>query len=97
MKNQSSELKIDAARREIFKDGRRVYFSPLEFNILNVIKTHYSQALTRQEIIKKAWGGRHALPRTVDQHIARIRRKVGRNAIETAGNYGYRIGMWVVS
>ena len=93
MYKKKVELKFNMERREVFKNGQRIKFSPIEFSILNVIKTNYFQVLTRDNIIKKVWNGKPAHQRTVDHHIAHIRKRLGRESIETVNSFGYRIGL----
>lgn len=88
----SKPLVVDLSRREIFVNGREIYFPNLEFNIIaSLFKDN--TAKTREQIADEAGcGGGSSSSRTVDQHISRIRRKLGKDRwiIATVPNTGYR-------
>lgn len=83
---------VDYARREIFVRGREVYFPPIEYAIVTaLIKSN--AAMTRSELSEQSGccDGTSS-SRTVDQHIARARRRLGkdRDLIATIPTHGYR-------
>jgi DNA-binding response OmpR family regulator len=54
------------------------------------------KALTREELLEKVWGYEKGLDldtRTVDQHVKRLREKIGAEAARllTVKNVGYRL------
>ncbi len=87
---------IDKPRHEIKVNGREVYLAPKEWEILNLMKESNGEVLSREVIQKKVW--KHDIKidtRTVDQHIARLRRKLkiaGLNyqPIVTVPSFGYK-------
>ncbi|MHC4831436.1 MAG: winged helix-turn-helix domain-containing protein, partial [Planctomycetota bacterium] len=85
---------IDATRREVRVDDREVGLTTTEFNLLTYIAKRPGRALKRNEMIDGAMGEDAMITdRTVDAHIAAIRRKLGVKAakwVETIRGYGYR-------
>lgn len=88
----SKPLVVDLSRREIFVNGREIYFPNIEFAILStLVKTN--TAMTRDQLAEESGCcGGSSSSRTIDQHIARIRRKLGkdRGLISTVPHHGYR-------
>lgn len=87
------ELTIVPERHEVFVKGERVNVTPKEFTILSALKST-NRTLNREELAAIGWPDQDVFDvdlRTVDQHIARLRRKIGQSYIETVPKYGYRI------
>lgn len=64
-----------------------------EFKILYFLMRHEGEIRTRCELIREAWGvGIHVLERTVDSHIAGLRRKLGpaHVYVKSVPGLGYR-------
>ena len=83
---------VDTERLEIFVRGREIKFPPAEFAMLSDLITT-NKARTREELAEIAKIVTHSKSsRTVDQHIARARRRLGRDRdlIATIQNHGYR-------
>jgi len=87
-------LVIDCDRRTITLDGEDVEFTRSEFDILNCIVSKPGFVRTRDQIIAAVHGDEMVLSsRTVDVHLAAIRRKLGTLAplIHTVRGVGYRL------
>ena len=83
---RSGELQLDVARHEVRYRGNSVPLTSKEFRILKVLMASEGKVLSRESILDRAWGERtHVLDRTVDVHIAKLRRKIPllADAIET--------------
>jgi len=92
------DVEVDLVRRECRKAGKEVQLSFKEFEVLHLLLDHEGETVTREMLLEKVWG-RQAddLPttRTVDTHIANLRRKVeggqDRNHyIRTVHKVGYK-------
>lgn len=86
---------IDEERHEVFVDSAEISIAPKEFKILLVLKQS-GKTMSRQDILRAVWSnGKHLDERTVDQHIARLRRKLsaagvlGTEVIKTQNSFGY--------
>ena len=86
-------VEIDAARREVRVDGEPVEFTTREFDLLHYLAQRPGRALSRQQILDGVWGfDWYGDVRTVDVHIAQVRKKIGDAAtITTVRGVGYRM------
>ena len=89
-------LKIDPGRREVYVKDDLVEMTPTEFDLLYFMARRPGRVFTREELLDHVWGYDHAgYARTIDSHIARVRRKVAeaggpRDVIQTVFRVGYR-------
>ncbi len=88
-------LKLDFDRYECSIGENSVSLTSKEWELLKVLVSARGRALSRTEILKEVWGYERGLDldtRTVDQHIARLRDKLGPESslIVTVKNVGYR-------
>ncbi|WP_137989704.1 winged helix-turn-helix domain-containing protein [Streptomyces vilmorinianum] len=87
---------IDGARRLAFVDGEALDLTYLEFELLAHLVAHPHRVHTRDQLVTTVWGygyGHVGDGRTVDVHVARLRRKLGaehRRTIETVRRVGYK-------
>jgi len=92
MKTKPPRLTINESRQEVFVSGREVRLARKEYEILCELK-NTGCTLSRETLLETLWQSptAHAInTRTVDQHIARMRRKIGRDFILTVPGYGYK-------
>ncbi|MET7454028.1 winged helix-turn-helix domain-containing protein [Streptomyces sp. NPDC005574] len=87
-------VRVDTARRTAEVDGRPLDLTYLEFELLSHLVAHPNRVHTRDQLVTTVWGYGHVGDgRTVDVHIARLRRKLGaehRSAIQTVRRVGYK-------
>ncbi|AXE26125.1 winged helix family transcriptional regulator [Streptomyces globosus] len=87
-------VRIDPARRTAEVGGRVLDLTYLEFELLAHLVAHPHRVHTRDQLVTTVWGYGHVGDgRTVDVHVARLRRKLGaahRGAIQTVRRVGYR-------
>ncbi len=70
-------VELDFKKYEAAKNGAPIYLTRLEFALLQFLIKHKSQALSRDTILDEVWGKEvYAYPRTVDTHIAHLRKKI---------------------
>ncbi len=88
---QGVVLRRDA--REVTVNDQPVELTAREFDLLAALLSHANVVLDRDRLLEIAWGG--AFPggtRTVDVHVAQLRRKLGRpELIETVRGAGYKV------
>lgn len=86
---------IDGARLTVIApDGAETPLAAREYELLRLLAAHPGEVLRRDDILDELWGiAFHGNTRTLDQHVALIRRKLGTDAarIETVRNVGYRL------
>ena len=90
------DLEIDRERFEVVMRGRVVELTPKEFELLAVLVETPGRVFRREELLDRVWGRNEFVePRTVDVHLARLRRKflaakTAAPAIEAVRGVGYR-------
>lgn len=92
--SDDSLIRIDTVRRTAEVAGRELELTYLEFELLAHLVAHPHRVHTRDQLVTTVWGYGHVGDgRTVDVHIARLRRKLGaeyRTAIRTVRRVGYK-------
>ncbi|GAA2505724.1 winged helix-turn-helix domain-containing protein [Actinocorallia cavernae] len=87
-------VRIDSGRRTAFIEGRELDLTYLEFELLAHLVAHPHRVHTRDQLVTTVWGYGHVGDgRTVDVHVARLRRKLGaehRRTIQTVRRVGYK-------
>ncbi|MFI0859596.1 winged helix-turn-helix domain-containing protein [Streptomyces smyrnaeus] len=87
-------VRIDHVSRVVEVDGRELDLTYLEFGLLAHLAVHPHRVHTREGLLSVVWG--YDYPgdgRTVDVHVARLRRKLGaahRRRIVTVRRVGYK-------
>ncbi len=91
-----SGLRIDLAARTVDVGGAPVALTPKEHDLLVFLASKAGVAVERQQLLFEVWGYSHTgYARTVDWHVARLRRKldalgVAPDPIVTVHGFGYR-------
>src|SRR5438128_7376905 len=91
------DLEIDRHRFEVRMKGRAVALTPKEFELLALLANSPGRVFGRDELLDAVWGRDGFVePRTVDVHLARLRRKftaarVPAPGVETVRRVGYRL------
>jgi DNA-binding response OmpR family regulator len=90
---QVGSVTIDAGRREVRIQNEPVPFTTKEFDLLRFLADRPGRALSRQQILDGVWGyDWFGDVRTVDVHIAQVRKKVDAAVrIDTVRGVGYRL------
>ena len=71
------DVLVDLAQARITKAGEPVEFSAMEFRLLAYFLGKPGALLSREELLERVWGYRREVySRTVDQHLASLRRKL---------------------
>jgi two-component system, OmpR family, alkaline phosphatase synthesis response regulator PhoP len=70
-------VNVDFKKYEAEKEGRPIYLTALEFALLHFLIKHKDQVVSRDSILDKVWGDDvYVYPRTIDTHIANLRKKI---------------------
>lgn len=96
------DLKIDLVHRRVRFKGELIELTPQEFSLLYVLAQVGGAALSRSELLQRAWPDAIDNPRTVDTHVLSLRKKVEidprqPNLIQTVRNVGYRLNLEVLN
>jgi two-component system, OmpR family, alkaline phosphatase synthesis response regulator PhoP len=91
------EVVVDTATRSVTRAGREVALTPKEYDLLVALIRRKGAVASRVELMKQVWGYSAAvLSRTVDTHVAELRRKLDNDSPEpkhilTVRTIGYRL------
>lgn len=95
-----ARLQIDPQRRKVLRDGVEVVLAPREFDLLLYLATNAGRPFGRAMLLDKVWGWDYTGDtRTVDKHIAELRRKLEDDPaspwyILTVRGVGYSFREW---
>ena len=89
-------LRMNFEKYEVRVGDKEVALSPKEFEFLKLLIQAQGKVLSRDRLLETVWGADQSMEidtRTVDQHVARLRRKLGAEGerIVTVKNAGYKI------
>jgi two-component system response regulator MprA len=90
-------LRLDPIRRAVRDGQREASLTPTEFRLLSALAAQPGAVITRRDLVRAAWPeGAIVYDNTLDQYVARLRRKLRAVASEaeitTARGVGYRFG-----
>ena len=89
-------IRVDISRAEVTREGKPVYLSAREFQLLCYLIERGGSSIPRTELLHSVWGyDSGALTRTVDVHVASLRNKLEENPehpklIVTVSGIGYK-------
>lgn len=86
-------LEIDINAHEVLVDGKNVYLTPKEYDLLMYLIENKNIVLSRENLLTNIWGyDFYGDDRTVDTHIKTLRNNLGkyRNFIVTIRKVGYK-------
>jgi two-component system, OmpR family, alkaline phosphatase synthesis response regulator PhoP len=94
--HQFGSIRVDLRRSEVTRNGRPLYLSAREFQLLRYLIERAGTTIPRVELLQSVWGyDSSTLTRTVDTHIASLRDKLEENPrhpelIATVPGVGYK-------
>ncbi len=87
-------LTLDPACHRVTADSEPLNMGPTEYRLLQFFMTHPERAYSRAQLLDQVWGNNvYVEERTVDVHIRRLRKALGKNhehLIQTVRGTGYR-------
>jgi two-component system, OmpR family, response regulator RegX3 len=86
-------LTVDAEARRVLLGGDELDLTAKEFDLLTALAARPGAVVSRQRLLDEVWNGRHHLTtKTIDVHVASLRRKLGDPAwIQTVRGIGFRL------
>lgn len=90
----SDGLEIDIAGRSVYVDGKKVFLTPREYDLLFYLVKNEGVAVPREQLLADVWGyDFFGEDRTVDTHIKMLRSNLGpyRDKILTLRGVGYKL------
>ncbi|MEY3073254.1 MAG: hypothetical protein RLZZ353_1450 [Actinomycetota bacterium] len=86
------DMTVDRRTRRVTIAGREVHLTPKEFDLLAALAEDPGAVLSRTGLLDDVWAGEwYGSTRTLDAHVAALRRKVGAERIETVRGVGFRL------
>jgi two-component system alkaline phosphatase synthesis response regulator PhoP len=93
------DIVVHFRARQASRAGQSLTLTGREFHILEMLTSRRGEAVSRGDLISRIWGTSTDIEvstRTIDQHIASLRRKLGDDAshptiLQTVYGYGYRL------
>ena len=90
------DIEVDVRRRSVRRAGEEVPLTPRAFELLVALLKHGDAPVSRHELLRTVWGYDSSVTtRTVDAHVAELRRKLERDTeprhILTVHRVGYRL------
>jgi DNA-binding response OmpR family regulator len=92
-----ADLELDPSTRDVRRSGRVVSLRPREYELLRALVERAGGVASRRELLAEVWGYQEGVTsRTVDTHIAVLRRKLAHRPedsgyILTVAKTGYRL------
>lgn len=90
---------VDTHQGKVFKGGRDVFLTALEYRLLLILIQHEGQVLTRSQLLERIWdiSGDFVNDNTLTVYIKRLREKIEDDPrepviVQTVRGQGYRIG-----
>lgn len=85
-------IRLSRETRTVTRDGVRVELTNREFWILETLMRSKNRVLSRRQLEESLYGwGDEVESNTIEVHIHHLRRKLGREVIQTLRGVGYRI------
>lgn len=85
-------LKLDLASRTVYVNGKEVFLTRIEFDIVKYLIRNQGKVCTRYELLSEVWECEYCTgEREVNFHIMNLRKK-GIQGIQTVRGIGYKIG-----
>lgn len=94
---EAAGITLDESSHEAVFGETLIDLTPREFELLATLMRYPGKVLTREQLLKQAWGWEFLVEtKTVDTHVKRLRDKleaagVDPAVVETVRGYGYRI------
>jgi DNA-binding response OmpR family regulator len=89
---RSGRLELDEQARRVSVDGRQIELTRREFDLLATLLREPDRALSREALLDLVWGTSYVSPKSVDVHIAALRRKLGDALkVKALRGVGYRL------
>ena len=84
-------LRIDNRTLRVYVDGEEVKLAKKELELLWMLVRNRPAVVSRDRILSEVWQvAEDVETRTVDAHIRNLRKKIGKDRIQTVIGYGYR-------
>jgi len=89
---ECGKLMIDTRSSRVTMDGRAVKLTSLEYRLLEYLMHHQGRVISRTELVEHLYDQDFDRDsNTIEVFVGRLRRKLGKDVIETVRGLGYRL------
>jgi two-component system OmpR family response regulator len=86
------ELSLDPARRRVASAGEEIVLTAREYALLEYLMRRPGQVVSKTELLDHVWDASvDTAPNAVEVYVGYLRRKLGRDLLETVRGAGYRL------
>lgn len=87
------DLELDLGERRVWQGGSAVELTAREWALLEALALRSERWVSKSDLERLVHGfdGEPAASNALEVHVAKLRRKLGRDAIETLRGMGYRV------
>lgn len=86
------DLRLDPARRRVTRDGAEVALTGREYALLDYLMRRPDTVVSKVELLDHVWDASvETAPNAVEVYVGYLRRKLGRDRLETVRGAGYRL------
>jgi two-component system OmpR family response regulator len=87
----AGDLTLDPEGHTVTRAGEQVQLTAREFEMLEYLIRRPSRVVSKTELLEHVWSGHSADPNAVEVYAGYLRRKLGRDAVQTVRGVGYRL------
>jgi len=88
------DVELDPAERRVTVAGREVVLTAREFALLEYLIRHPGEVVSKTELLDHVWDAAlETAPNAVEVYVGYLRRKIGRDRLETVRGAGYRLAV----
>jgi two-component system phosphate regulon response regulator PhoB len=93
LRHRKTVVAFDTARGRFLMGGRELDFSTTEQALFSALFENTGFTCTRSELVRRVWGAQPVHSRTLDNHVMRLREKLGPagRLVESVRGVGYRL------
>jgi two-component system KDP operon response regulator KdpE len=94
---QAGDVRVDLARREVFRGGQEVHLTPTEYRLLAALIRHAGRVTTHRQLLQEVWGASYAdQTHYLRVYMAQLRHKLESDPtrprlLTTEPGVGYRL------
>jgi DNA-binding response OmpR family regulator len=86
------ELSLDPARRRVTRGSTQITLTTREYGLLQYLMRRAGDVVSKTELLDHVWdAAEETAPNAVEVYVGYLRRKVGRDVLETVRGAGYRL------
>lgn len=87
------DLQVDLAAKSLLLAGRNIDLTAREWALFEAFIQHPGQVISKDQLEERLYAyGSEVESNTIEVHVSRLRKKLGREIIETVRGIGYRLG-----